>query len=152
MSHARQDTSKAEPNLTSLLDVVLQLIMFFLMCANFVSTQVNENIKLPVMQSARPADKKETDLLFLNMRPDGTLEVVGKDPMKEPARIKTFLRNQFDDTKRALLKEKENQVNTVVVIRADENAEYKKVYELLRWCKDVGYRRFQVRAKSRSDS
>ena len=151
MSHASTDTSKAEPNLTSLLDVVLQLIMFFLMCANFVSTQVNENIKLPVMQSARPADKKETDLLFLNLKPDGTMEVVGENPKKNAAEIKSYLRKQFADTKRTLVKETD-AVNTIVVIRGDRDAEYKKVYELLRWSKDAGYRRFQVRAKSRSES
>jgi biopolymer transport protein ExbD len=152
MSHASTDNTKAEPNLTSLLDVVLQLIMFFLMCASFVSTQVNENIKLPVMQSARPADKKDTDLLFLNMKPDGTVEVVLDSPKRTPAEIKNYLRDRFADTKRALEKTKEQVVNTVVVIRADENAEYKKVYELMRWSKDAGFRRFQVRAKSRSEA
>ena len=51
----------AEPNLTPLLDVVLQLLMFFMMCVNFVNEQVNEDIKLPRSQAVKPMDKGEAD-------------------------------------------------------------------------------------------
>ena len=45
MSHGPSaEGSNAEPNLTPLLDVVLQLLMFFMMCVNFVTEQVNEDI------------------------------------------------------------------------------------------------------------
>jgi biopolymer transport protein ExbD len=50
--------SKAEPNLTPLLDVVLQLLMFFMMCVNFVTEQVNSDIALPDAQSARPGQDR----------------------------------------------------------------------------------------------
>ncbi len=35
---------KADPNLVPLLDLVFQLIMFFMICVNFVSEQVNSDI------------------------------------------------------------------------------------------------------------
>jgi biopolymer transport protein ExbD len=45
MSHGSSgEGAVSEPNLTPLLDVVLQLLMFFMMCVNFVNEQVNENI------------------------------------------------------------------------------------------------------------
>ncbi|HEV3203787.1 MAG TPA: biopolymer transporter ExbD [Gemmataceae bacterium] len=138
---------KADPNLTPLLDVVLQLLMFFILCANFSSTQVNENIKLPLMQAARPEDKRETDLLFLNITKEGAVEVVGKDPMKKQAEIKSFLRTYYQDTKRALEKEKNKEVPTVIVIRADRNVDFKEVYQVMRWCKEIGFRKFQMRAE-----
>ena len=54
MSHgAAADLAHAEPNLTPLLDVVLQLLMFFMMCVNFVNEQVKEDVKLPESASAR---------------------------------------------------------------------------------------------------
>jgi biopolymer transport protein ExbD len=69
MSHGpSSEGSSAEPNLTPLLDVVLQLLMFFMMCVNFVSEQVNEDIKLPDSEQAKPMDKGESDALFLNLR------------------------------------------------------------------------------------
>jgi len=55
--------------LTPLLDVVLQLLMFFMMCVNFVNEQINSDIHLPESQSAKPMDKAETEVLFLNIRP-----------------------------------------------------------------------------------
>ena len=49
MAHAPDhDAVKAEPNLTPLLDLVLQLLMFFVMTVNFVSSEVRNDIKLPV--------------------------------------------------------------------------------------------------------
>src|SRR5581483_9239644 len=69
MSHGVDTGHSAEPNLTPLLDVVLQLLMFFMMCVNFVTEQINEDIKLPDSESARPMDKGETDVLFLNLKP-----------------------------------------------------------------------------------
>src|SRR6516165_69983 len=110
MSHGSEAASRAaDPNLTPLLDVVLQLLMFFMMCTNFVTTQVNKNIQLPVMTSARPADKKDVDLLYLNIRADGAVEVVGRDPMKTPEAIKTFLNKQFQDAERIAKQDKDNK-------------------------------------------
>src|SRR5438477_1464536 len=101
MSHSASEGSKAEPNLTPLLDVVLQLLMFFMMCVNFVSEQVNEHIKLPVAQSARPMDKREADFLFLNLNSAGELEVLGKDrPLTSPIQWNMYLKQQFDDAAR----------------------------------------------------
>jgi biopolymer transport protein ExbD len=143
--------SKCEPNLTPLLDMVLQLLMFFILCANFATTQVNENIKLPVMQSARPADKKDTELLFLNLRDDGTLEMLGQEPTKKPAAIRNYLRTYRDDTLRAQGTDDIRHLKTVIVLRADRETEYKDVFQLLHWCKEIGFRKYQIRAKTRAD-
>ena len=62
---------KADPNLVPLLDLVFQLIMFFMICVNFVGEQVNADIQLPTSQSARPMDKTDADVLFLNLDAQG---------------------------------------------------------------------------------
>src|SRR5947209_8873360 len=60
--------SVAEPNLTPLLDVVLQLIMFFMITINFVNTDhINADIKLPEAQSAVPLDKTAENWIFMNL-------------------------------------------------------------------------------------
>jgi biopolymer transport protein ExbD len=145
--------SKADPNLTPLLDVVLQLLMFFLMCVNFVTRQVNESIQLPVMQSARPMDKRETDVLYLNLNAAGEVEVLGQNPLKDEGDIRFYLRRQHDDAQRvARASGRSDEVRTTIVIRADKAADYKDVYQLLDSCKRVGYRKFQVRAMTKPDS
>ena len=79
MSHGHAgEGSKADPNLTPLLDLVLQLLMFFMMCVNFVTRQVSKDIVLPVAQSARPMDKSFSEVLFLNMDEKGQLLRLGQ--------------------------------------------------------------------------
>jgi biopolymer transport protein ExbD len=151
MSHGAGSESRAEPNLTPLLDVVLQLLMFFMMCANFVSNQVNENIKLPVMQSARPADKRENDLFFLNIYDDGTLEVPGKNPIKKDTDKKVVLREEYRDRQRNLDKG-EKDVKTIIVLRGDKNVDYKDIFQIMNWCKEAGFRQFRLRAMTQVES
>jgi biopolymer transport protein ExbD len=55
---ASSDSDAFELNLTPLLDMVLQLIMFFMMCVNFVSQQVNANVLLPTSSSAQEIQPK----------------------------------------------------------------------------------------------
>lgn len=55
-------------NLTPLLDVVMQLIMFFMMCVNFVSDQVSQNVLLPTSLSAQEImPKTDIDVLVINI-------------------------------------------------------------------------------------
>ena len=48
---------KAEPNLTPLLDIVFQLITFFMLVINFSSENYDQRVRLPVAESARPIDE-----------------------------------------------------------------------------------------------
>lgn len=150
MSHVAGSEIKAEPNLVPLLDLTFQLIMFFMICVNFVSAQVNQEIKLPVAQSARPMDKAEMDVLFLNLDAEGQLHVPGRD-LKTMGEKAYFLRQFFADAKR-LAEERGDptgRVNTAVIIRADRDASYAQVYGLLKMCKDVGFHKLQLRAKTK---
>jgi biopolymer transport protein ExbD len=147
------EASTAEPNLTPLLDVVLQLLMFFMMCVNFVTEQVNEDIKLPVAQSARPMEKGEVDVLFLNMDPYGKLVIPGRElPLSTPGEVSFYLRQQYDDARRSAQArgDESGTVRTAVIIRAHRDVSYAHVYRLLRLCKDVGYTKLQLRAMTRA--
>jgi biopolymer transport protein ExbD len=137
--------SSAVPNLTPLLDVVLQLLMFFMMCVNFVSEQTSKNINLPPSQTARPMDKSEASaVLFLNMNKAGALEVPGMDtPLENQGDIRFYLKQQFADDERA---EKGKAEKRSIVIRADQGSDYEKVYDLLSICKEVGFKKLQLRA------
>ena len=82
MSHG--STDKCEPNLIPLLDLVLQLVMFFMVCANFVMEQINETIKLPSAKRCQAAGPEATNIIFLNVNEKGevllsALDAVGKE-------------------------------------------------------------------------
>jgi biopolymer transport protein ExbD len=149
MYAAATNEIRAEPNLVPLLDLVFQLIMFFMICVNFVNQQINEDIKLPVAQSARPMDKTEVDVLFLNVDHNGKLLVPGRDqPLATLAQMRVYLRQVFADAKRAAAEKGDTsgRVKTAVVIRADKLATYSRIFELLQLCKEMGYEKLQLRA------
>jgi biopolymer transport protein ExbD len=150
MSHAPVSGAiKADPNLVPLLDLVFQLIMFFMICVNFVSGQVDELIKLPNAQSARAMDKREVDVLILNMRDNGKIKVVGEpNLLSTPGEIKYFLRREYENAKARNPQrgDKNDQVQTAIVVRADKNSTYGQFYQLMTFCKEVGYHKLQLRA------
>ena len=175
MSHGGGgEGSVAEPNLTPLLDVVLQLLMFFMMCVNFVNEQVNEDITLPKSQAVKPMDKADTDVLYINLKPfalkdfqdrlpadvlsrveqrfqdgDECILIPGKEPMRR-ADLKVWLKTQFDDAKQLAEARGGKEVNTAVVIRAHKEADYAQVFEILQMCKNVGYTRLKLRALTKN--
>src|SRR5262245_51107641 len=79
MAAVSQGAERLDPDLTPLLDVVMQLIMFFMMCINFVNEQVNANVLLPVSYSAQELPPKtDTEILVINIE-------IERQDQKDPA-------------------------------------------------------------------
>ncbi len=80
MSGSVSNEANAEPNLTPVLDMVFQLITFFMLVMNFKAASMDLSLKLPVVGSAKMVDTKGTvDLLVLNVDPEGRLRVYGQE-------------------------------------------------------------------------
>jgi biopolymer transport protein ExbD len=158
MSHGPStEGSKAEPNLVPLLDVVLQLIMFFMLTVNFVQTdQVNPSIILPEAQSAVPLDKTVRDVLFLNMDKDGKVLLAGEnlDTRTKVGRskIQSYLNKEKARAQRRLADSKSegDADKFMVVLRAHKLCNYEDVFGVLQLCEEAGYRRWQLRVQSRA--
>lgn len=161
MSHGSSD-EKCEPNLVPLLDLVLQMIMFFMLCGNFASEDLNKAIKLPSAVQAKPLDKNEDYVLFLNVdkerEPNGKIipndrwRVVlhrGSDALTNKQQVINYLKDKkfLDDKRVAAAKEKGKEAKiSLVVVRADEKCSFKNVNEVLEACRQVGYSDVQLRA------
>jgi len=166
MSHGpTAEGVSAEPNLTPL-DVVLQLLMFFMMCVNFVNEQVKEDVKLPKSVSAHPMDKAETDVLFVNLKPyrpedfdrlapdaqarlqakfqpgEPCVSVLGREPMR-PIELKFWLKDRYEETQKT---SRDGKVNTAIIIRADRDTDYGQVFQILQTCKNERFRNLKLRA------
>ena len=60
---------KAEPNLTPILDMVFQLITFFMLVLNFKAAELDLSLRLPVIGSAKPLPEgAKVKLLVLNVQ------------------------------------------------------------------------------------
>jgi len=66
MSHGGGEDN-IEPDLTPLLDLVMQLLMFFIINVNFVSNATDADTDLPTAGSARP-EENDPKSIFLDLR------------------------------------------------------------------------------------
>jgi biopolymer transport protein ExbD len=162
-------SSEAEPDFTPLLDVVLQLLMFFIMVVRFVPSQAGEMIKLPNATEGHLVEAADKDAIFLNLRPYEEKFFRERYSQAEWANFPKSNFNEGDpciiimndawpytlaSLKRHLAElhgeAEKNYTNgdipTIIVIRADENTAYTTIYSLLKDCKSVGYRKLKLRA------
>jgi biopolymer transport protein ExbD len=211
MSHgAPGAASGADPNLTPLLDLVLQLLMFFMICANFTAAQNNEPVKLAESDSAKlpddrdstqPSDQGDKEFVFITVKKFNPQElgprvderdrqllldsftektpcvvVIGaptvlrliggvgekdqdkqdkeeadkekSDPelLKEarwPFTLYGWLKQRYEDSRNH---SKDGQCHLSVVIRPGEDIDYAVIYQVLRYCRNIGFKNLKVRA------
>src|SRR5581483_7533469 len=90
----------ADPNLVPLLDLVFQLIMFFMITVNFVSAdQINEEVLLPVAQYAVPLDNSAESWIYLNLNKEGKL-VGSAEALDTPEKLKAHLKTEKEARER----------------------------------------------------
>src|SRR5689334_11264243 len=147
MSASLHSAGHAEPNLTPVLDMVFQLITFFMLVINFQSATLDMSLKLPVVGSARPVEAKGAeDLLVLNVNLKGQVVIYGGVKEAEP-----YIRNEAHFTRLKLsaggkkLKEGD-ELPTIVVIRADQKTPFETLNKVLTDCQKHGFRHFALRA------
>lgn len=155
MSGSASTEIKAEPNLTPLLDVVFQLITFFMLVINFSSDNYDQRVRLPVAASAAAveAGQADEDRLVLNIDSEGRLLLNGEELDMESA-VKE-IRNQADikrrdaeryAEKKRLPKPDPNNLPTNVIIRCDRTTPYSELYRLITACQERGFRKFSLKA------
>ena len=152
MSGSSGKEMRAEPNLTPLLDVVFQLITFFMLLINFSNDNYDQRVKLPVAGTARPAEdgeKIEEDRLVLNVDRQGHLLMNGEvmtagkaaqEIKHQAALVRLNLRaaGQKVDSSAVL--------PTTIVLRADRDTPFNLLYTLITTCQANGFHKFALKA------
>ena len=149
------DTMKAEPDLTPLLDVVFQLITFFMLVINFSNDNYDQRVKLPVAGTARPIDDKDKvaeDRLVLNIDKQGHLLMNGRVLVTNKAAAE--IKHQADLVKLNLKAAGQKlgeggTLPTTIVLRADRDTEFSSFYGLLTACQANGFYKFALKAMDR---
>ncbi len=135
---------KAEPNLTPILDMVFQLITFFMLVINFKAASLDMSVQLPVIGSALPTEAGDRDVLVLNVMPNGKLRQYGEEWEAETLVAKEA-RSAGGSAKGPLAKE----LPTTIIIRADRTTPYHYIHHVIQTCQAHGFRSFQYRAGHR---
>jgi len=146
------DNAAADPNLTPLLDLVLQLIMFFMITVNFIRVdQFDDAVALPVAQNATPLDNTAEEFIFLNLDSKGQLVgALQNFVLDTPGKLSAHLTRERADLERvAQRKAGKGPTKVVVVLRADKEVRYAKVWEVLDSCKRAGFVHWQLRVMTR---
>jgi biopolymer transport protein ExbD len=153
MTASLSSENRAEPNLTPILDMVFQLITFFMLVCNFKAASLDMSLKLPVVGSARPVETKgAVDLLILNVNKEGNLMVFGS-PVKE---VEAYIKNEANGSRRIARRKNPNiqrgeELPTMVVVRADKSTPFAQLNRVVKTCIEEGFRSFALKAKSTAE-
>lgn len=153
MSRTRHSEERVEPNLTPILDMVFQLITFFMLVISFKSASLDLRLKLPVVGSARPVETQgQEDLLILNIDKEGNLNVYGVQ--KE---IESYISAEAQASLLAARRtnpkiQRGDDLPTTVVIRADKSIPFKLLNRVMKACQAEGFRKFALMAMNKSSS
>ena len=155
MKFKKADASNADMDMTPMIDVVFQLISFFMMILNVEQAQADERVKLPLDQLARPTTVKRDHELVLNFgyvrNSDGSRAGTG-DPIIFYANVEQGIPVANFQTHLGF--EKQNYIDTgvdpkevTVIIRADAEVPTGQVQELIKKCQEAQFEKFSLRAQ-----
>ena len=152
MSGSVSSESRADPNLTPILDMVFQLITFFMLVINFKSQTMDLTLKLPVVGSARPVEGAGQDLVILNINNQGQLKVYG-NTVKD---IAGHIGQEAAASLMAAQKVKPDlkagdELPSTVIIRADKTTPFGLLNKVIVCCQDNGFRKFSLKAMNKAE-
>jgi biopolymer transport protein ExbD len=137
---------KAEPNLTPILDMVFQLITFFVLVVNFKAATLDLSLDLPVIGSAVPSETADRDVFVLNIDKEGKLRAYGQVQDIE----KCITEEARSAVKNAQAKSPDfhagEDLPVTVILRADRKTPYHLLNRIITTCQANGFRNFQFRA------
>jgi len=142
-----------EPDMTPMIDIVFQLLTFFMIAINFENTKADERVKLPKDMLAKPPEVKPEHELVLNFgfardskgkKISSVPTVFYNERYVEVANLTADLENE----KRVMQALHGNDVidKVTVLIRADSEVPTGLVQQLIKKCQDNGFTKFAMRA------
>jgi biopolymer transport protein ExbD len=135
------DIKVIEGDLTPMIDMVFQLIAFFMVLINFSQSEQNDRVTLPTSELAKPAESPLEFPITLHMPADGSVIVGGIGSNVET--IRTHLENEIV----VLQSQNKSAKDANIIIRAHRNTPGGRVQELIAKCQDVGFEKFALRVK-----
>ena len=137
------------PNLTPLLDVVLQLITFFMMLVHFGTRLegATKAVRLPLAPAALPGTDLTFDRLPVAMNAQGRLLVAGKALDDEEASAWWAAEAKARRSGLEILEAgatQDDELPTVVILRADRAASYGAVRRALAEAQERGFAHFSL--------
>ena len=119
-------STDASINMTPMIDVVFQLIIFFLVTSHFAKQEAHMPLPLPAADSSQAATSDDQPRLVINVTGDGTLLFAGRSLRTEE--LQQQLSRRINDLGK----------DVEVRIRADRSVPYRHIEPVLLACARVG--------------
>jgi len=144
-----------EVDMTPMIDVVFQLLAFFMVITNFEQTQADERVKLPRDLLAKPPEVQVEHKLVLNVgyirdmrgereNPEPWLFNFGGEEMTPPLQSAEALNQES-----RIYAQKGTEPSEVTIkIRADSEVPTGIIQEMIKICQDAGFEKFAMSAMS----
>lgn len=154
MKISHHKSNVIDPDMTPMIDIVFQLIAFFMIVTNFEQTLADERVKLPADELARPPLAPREQELVLNVgfirNSDGV--PTHKDPLIFRGGGSDFLVKDFGpqlEMEARVAKAKQiDPKSMTIVIRADAEVPTGDVQQLIKIAQESGFEKFALKAKS----
>ncbi|MBP8717944.1 MAG: biopolymer transporter ExbD [Candidatus Atribacteria bacterium] len=135
MKFYRPNNKSLNFDLTPLIDVVFQLLIFFMLTTTFINVESGVKVDLPSGDFAAVNEKRnivvtitENNVLYLN------------NSLVDPNQLSEKVKNELD-----------NNPNSLVVLEADQNITHGKVVRVMDLIKKGGAERIAIATKPRED-
>ena len=121
----KKGNALAALNLTPLIDVIFQLLIFFIVATRFAQTDREMDVELPTASEAKPLIVQPQEI-FVNVDQAGDIFVGGRELTIAQ------LEEHLDEAAR------NNPANQSVILRADKRCELNAIVEVINVCNKVG--------------
>ena len=137
----RTSAAIQEGDYTAMIDMVFQLICFFMVVINFSEGDQNEKIQLPASELARPPDGPLPFPITMHLTKEGNV-VLGADEVPISGLRPLLLRAPA-----GLELQRKSPADATIIIRADGRTPTGKVQDLIKVCQENRYDRFALRVQ-----
>lgn len=137
----RKKLEMSEGDMTPMIDMVFQLIAFFMVLINFSESEINERVVLPSSQLVKPPEAPLEFPIVLHIAQDGEV-ILGGDTYTAET-LKIGLSRELS----VLAAEKKKPGDANVIIRAHMDAAAGDVQEVIRVAQEQKLEKFALRVK-----
>lgn len=153
MRFKKSESHVIDPDMTPMIDIVFQLIAFFMLVTNFEQTQADERVKLPSSSIAKPPEVARDQELHINIGflRDKEGQKIDPDPYVflpgESIRVPQMGERLQSEKRVAKAKfPDEGAAKITVVIRADSEVPTGIVQDFMKLAQEAEFEKFSFKA------